>query len=249
MISASGEKFDKNFASLSPGITIFVISCVLILLTSVLSIARTEAKPFQILERCQELSRKNNQVNLDSRLERLMLRLKCLNVGEQKVSPHVPLSVLEIAQSERERNGRIGTSVGGLANHHHQFTLGWKYYTGVGFSQNYETAKRFFTLAANGGYAPAQRMLGVLYSHGRGVSKDYQKAFAWFRLAASQGNIKAQHSLGDMYHYGKGVTRNFGRAIYWYTIESSSETQGKEALSMGKVSVGQTPKKHQESFP
>jgi TPR repeat protein len=59
------------------------------------------------------------------------------------------------------------------------------YYEGNGVTQNYETALKWYRLAAEQGYAYAQSALGRMYADGHGVSQDYTRAYMWFSIAAS----------------------------------------------------------------
>ncbi len=64
-----------------------------------------------------------------------------------------------------------------------QYAVGAKYAAGEGLPQDYALAARWFTRAANNGYAPAQGMLGAYYWSGRGVRKDLKQAYFWSVLA------------------------------------------------------------------
>lgn len=62
--------------------------------------------------------------------------------------------------------------------------------------QTYAEAIRWYTLAAEQGYARAQFNLGLLYKNGGGVvTQDYAEAVRWYTLAAEQGNARAQFNL------------------------------------------------------
>jgi len=64
---------------------------------------------------------------------------------------------------------------------------------------NYAEAIRWYRMAAEQGYAPAQNNLAAMYEQGLGLPQNDASAAKWFRLAAERGNAKAQHSLGIMY--------------------------------------------------
>jgi len=68
-----------------------------------------------------------------------------------------------------------------------QNSLGGKYATGQGVSQDYQEAVMWYRRAAEQGNASAQYNLGVMYDNGQGVSQDYVLAHMWANLAASQG--------------------------------------------------------------
>ena len=77
-------------------------------------------------------------------------------------------------------------------------------------------------LAAEQGYASAQRALGDLYRTGEGVPdgmpQDYAEAVKWYRLAADQGYASAQADLGSMYASGRGVPQDDAEAVKWFRL-------------------------------
>ena len=58
---------------------------------------------------------------------------------------------------------------------------------GEGVPENDAEAVRWFKLAAEQGYAAAQRSLGLMYVTGTGVPKNLVRAYVWFSVAAAQG--------------------------------------------------------------
>ena len=62
------------------------------------------------------------------------------------------------------------------------------YRQGKGVPQDYKTAVKRYTLAAEQGNTNAQYNLGAMYAFGQGVLKDYVYAHMWGNLAASNGN-------------------------------------------------------------
>ena len=87
--------------------------------------------------------------------------------------------------------------------------------------QDYKTAAKWLTLAAEQGLAGAQSNLGFLYDSGHGVLEDDQTAVKWFALAAEQGDADAQANLGTMYATGEGVLRDNIYAHMWFDIAAS----------------------------
>lgn len=83
-------------------------------------------------------------------------------------------------------------------------------------SKNYSDAVKYFRLAANENYAPAQDKLAWMYQKGWGVEQSYTQAVSWFRKAAEQGNTEALASMGLMYLKGWGVPQNYDTALEWY---------------------------------
>ena len=62
------------------------------------------------------------------------------------------------------------------------------YRKGEGVPQDDKTAVKWWTLAAEQGYALAQYNLGVMYRYGEGVLQDYVYAHMWFDITASNGD-------------------------------------------------------------
>ena len=62
------------------------------------------------------------------------------------------------------------------------------YHKGDGVPQDYKTALKWYTLAAEQGNADAQLVLGYMYGLGQGVKKDYVYAHMWGHIAASNGH-------------------------------------------------------------
>ena len=61
------------------------------------------------------------------------------------------------------------------------------YRTGQGVPQDYETAVKWYRLAAEQGDAIAQLNLGNAYARGQGVIQDNVYAHMWMNIAASSG--------------------------------------------------------------
>jgi TPR repeat protein len=72
-----------------------------------------------------------------------------------------------------------------------QFQLGRAYRT----ANKIEDALRWYTAAAERGYAGALNSLGVMYSAGEGVRADCTKAAQYFTMAASAGYPAANDNL------------------------------------------------------
>ena len=61
------------------------------------------------------------------------------------------------------------------------------YEKGLGVPQDYKEAVRWYTLAAEQGYAWAQLNLGAMYYNGHGVLADVVTAHMWSNIAAAGG--------------------------------------------------------------
>jgi TPR repeat protein len=97
-----------------------------------------------------------------------------------------------------------------------QANLGGLYYQGLGVTQDYKEAKKWFQKAADQGNADAQFALGMSYHEGWGVVQNYKEAVKWWQKAADQGNTNAQFALGSLYQKGLGVKQDYQEAIKWY---------------------------------
>ena len=113
-----------------------------------------------------------------------------------------------------------------------QYERGEQYYD----EGNYTEAVKWFSKAAEQGYADAQNNLGWCYALGEGVSIDYQKAVKWWRKAAEQGDTDAQYSLGESYEYGEGVTKDYEEAVKWYrkAAKQGNEDAQKRLRELGE---------------
>jgi hypothetical protein len=76
-----------------------------------------------------------------------------------------------------------------------QFSLGARYATGEGVTQDYSEAVRWFTKAAEQGHILAQATLGAYYWAGRGVPQDLTKAYYWSVLAQAGGDQASKYRV------------------------------------------------------
>lgn len=113
-----------------------------------------------------------------------------------------------------------------------QNSLGFKYQKGLGVSQDYGEAKKWYVKAANQGNAKAQNNLGYLYEKGLGVSQDYGEAKKWYLKAANQGNTYGQNNLGLLYRKGLGVSQDYGEAKKWY-LKAANQGYAKAQYNLG----------------
>ncbi len=98
-----------------------------------------------------------------------------------------------------------------LSNPKQTYQLGLAYYEGDSVPEDNDKAFKLFQQAADQGYAPAERYLGLMYYHGN-IEQNYQKAFLWIQKAANQGYTDAQTDLGIMYEDGAGVNQDYEKA-------------------------------------
>ena len=73
-----------------------------------------------------------------------------------------------------------------------QYNLGIMYASGLGVTQDYNEAVKWFRLSSGQGNAQAQDIYGLMYASGRGVTQDYVRAHMWLNISASSGNALAE---------------------------------------------------------
>jgi len=96
-----------------------------------------------------------------------------------------------------------------------QYSMGLRYFYGLGGTVDREEAVKWFTLAANNGLFEAQKFLAKIYNLGEGVPKNKNEAFRWAYIAACQGDVECQAFTGWYYWKGEGVERNDSEAVIW----------------------------------
>ena len=96
------------------------------------------------------------------------------------------------------------------------------YENGKGVSKDYETAVKWYKLAAEQGSPNAQYNLGLMYHNGKGVTQNDKTAARWYKLSARQGLPLAQGNLGGHYAFGTGISKNFVEAYKWGTIADTN---------------------------
>ena len=87
---------------------------------------------------------------------------------------------------------------------------------GVGVTQDYAEAMKWYRKAADLGDADAMINIGMLYSKGHGVTRDLEETIRWYRKAAELGNADGMSNIGWFYECGYGVTQDFEEAMKWY---------------------------------
>ncbi|KAG0261604.1 hypothetical protein DFQ27_002898 [Actinomortierella ambigua] len=97
-------------------------------------------------------------------------------------------------------------------------TLAATYENGVGATQSYSEAFKWFLRAAQLGSTEAEYRTGTLLKCGRGTSTDLSSAVRWIKRAAQKGHSQAQTDLGGMYMNGIGVEQDHHQASVWYQL-------------------------------
>jgi uncharacterized protein len=126
-------------------------------------------------------------------------------------------------------------------NYEAQYGLGLMYQNGSGVLKNHKEAIKWYRLAGEQEYLPAQSKVAFLYDKGQGV-QDYQNAFKWHQLMAERGNAQAQNDLGYKYEIGEGVQQNYVMAFMWYEVASKrgiKKSIGKKSKIIMKITSEQ----------
>jgi TPR repeat protein len=94
-------------------------------------------------------------------------------------------------------------------------------------AQNFVEAMKWYRMAADQKYAPAEYEVGRMYANGMGMPENEKEAARWYRMAADGGYKWAQIHLGEIYmHFLAeqfGVQRDFVEADFWLTLGTASE--------------------------
>jgi hypothetical protein len=94
-------------------------------------------------------------------------------------------------------------------------------------------------MAAEQGYAIAQRNAAVMYWDGRGTAQDYGESIRWFTKAADQGDAFSKDRLGDAHRLGLGVHQDFAQAIGLYCAAADEgDTHAMNACGYGLLIGG-----------
>jgi TPR repeat protein len=107
-----------------------------------------------------------------------------------------------------------------LRNHHQgQINLGAIYVC----MEDYDSARLWFTEAANSGSDWGFYHLGVMYYLGQITGhRESEQAFAMFKKAAKKWNMIAANNVGVMYMQGDGVMQNRKKALKWFKKAAGS---------------------------
>lgn len=84
------------------------------------------------------------------------------------------------------------------------------------FTPDYESAEKWFRLAAERGLADAQFNLGLLYLEGKGVPQSEFEARNWFLRAAEQRHAPAQVNLAIL--YATAAIPDLVQAYMWLSL-------------------------------
>ncbi len=97
------------------------------------------------------------------------------------------------------------------------FEIGSRYAEGRGVAKDLKEAAKYYTIAADAGFAPAQFRVGNFFEKGLGVERDATKAKTWYQMAAEQGNASAMHNLAVLHAMGAAGPTDNESAARWFT--------------------------------
>jgi TPR repeat protein len=100
----------------------------------------------------------------------------------------------------------------------------WEIYSrGEGVARDEHQAMWWLTTAAEGGYGPAQNLLGAyLLDHAR-YRSDIERARQWLEKAAANRQAEAQYRLGRLYLEGaSGLVSDINQALHWFKIAADA---------------------------
>jgi TPR repeat protein len=109
------------------------------------------------------------------------------------------------------------------------FVLGWCYQQERGVKRNLAEAARWYTKAANQGFAAAENNLGFLYETGGGVPANVAAALGWYRRAAEHGIPDAALSVAKLLLGGPEPVRDRNGALLWFAIARRIGARGAES--------------------
>ena len=82
-----------------------------------------------------------------------------------------------------------------------QYTLGLKYFNGMGVKEDKKEGAKWFLRAAYKGHLDAMCDIGLCYLRGDGVEKSYTEFVEWLGRAANQDHARSKRILRN-YGYG-----------------------------------------------
>lgn len=100
--------------------------------------------------------------------------------------------------------------------------------TGTGRDKDAEGGAELMRQAADGGYVPAIRDLGVMYVNGDGVEKDPAKGAELLRKAVADLDPRAMYHLALLLRYGVGVERDLYEALRLMGFAAGMKITGAE---------------------
>lgn len=111
--------------------------------------------------------------------------------------------------------------------------LGFVHQYGIGVPKRLSEAARWYTPAADKGFAEAQFGLAQLVEYGEGgLKSDMKQALALYEAAAKQGHAKAQFSFGRILQEGTGGGSRRGEGLGW-VVKSANQGYAEAQFNYG----------------
>ena len=111
------------------------------------------------------------------------------------------------------------------ANTHHipqaEHLVGIMYEYGIGTSQNFEQALKYYRRGAEQQYLESVYHLGLMYLYGRGTAQQYSRALSLFEFGCHSSHAQCCHYLGIMKTYGYGTSIDYEEAAGWFERSAS----------------------------
>ncbi|SDA97657.1 tetratricopeptide repeat protein [Mesorhizobium qingshengii] len=146
----------------------------------------------------------------------------------QEVVPEInrflPTIWLSPSTGDEEMRGITEAAARGLAGA--QFSLGASMET----REDYAEAFKWYRLAAEQHFPPAEHNVAVMYVEGRGVPPDKHQAEHWFRQAAEHGIADAHWGLGLLYANDEGDLQDFLLSYVEFSLAATLLPEGKPSV-------------------
>ena len=113
------------------------------------------------------------------------------------------------------------------------FEIGWLYYSGQIYEQNYEKAVENWEIAAADGNAKANYNLGFMYSQAVHFEKDQVKALPYLEKAAEKNYDDAKLLLGKIYLANEQVPMDIQKGLTY--LNEIASTNGEACYNIGVV--------------
>lgn len=98
------------------------------------------------------------------------------------------------------------------------YKLGEMYENGMGVSQDYQAALKWYLASADSGDKYGEFRVGFFYQKGLGVPQDMLMARYWYERSAQRNNEWAYHMLAFMFADGDGVEKNVSLARKYFEL-------------------------------
>lgn len=156
---------------------------------------------------------------------------KAAELGNDNAATNLAFIYLKGGAKDPARNKKamdLFKNAAASGNNIAKFMLGYAYYIGFVYPQNYDKAFKLVRSAAqkNGKLDEAQIVLAEMYINGRGTVQNYTQGINAYRAAVNQGNSEAYMKLADIYVQGQITPPNLLMAHSLYNVASVQEEPG-----------------------